>query len=185
MAGKKLRSFRLAATLAHARKLNPCKVYPCTRARDGDRTGRESGSHVPWSAARAGGQLDCRSRLRTCRKLLQLLLPLLATLLFAGDVYAASYPIIAYGTRTYVAETTKTNGRMLVRIYRRMGSNTWQRYGGFSLPAEEYEVRRAKVNRDPQSATASERVYFTGRIIGSTPFQPSSPLYQYRTFRNR
>ena len=110
---------------------------------------------------------------------------LLATLLFASDGYAGSYPIIAYGTRTYVAETTKTDGRILVRIYRRMGSNTWQRYGGFTLPAEEYEVRRAKVSRDPQSATASERVYFTGRIIGSTPFQPSSPLYQYRTFRNR
>jgi hypothetical protein len=110
---------------------------------------------------------------------------LLATLLFSSDMHAGSYPIIAYGTRTYVAETTKTNGGILVRIYRRMGSNTWQRYGGFTLPADEYEVRRTEVKRDPQSATASERVFFAGRIIGSTPFQPSSPLHQYRTFRNR
>lgn len=114
-----------------------------------------------------------------------LLLGLLTFLATSGDTHAKSYPIIAYGTRTFVAEATETNGRVLIRVYRRMGSNSWHRYGGFTVPADALEARRARVRRDPQSASAPERVYFTGRVIGSTPFQPSSPLYRYRPFKNK
>jgi hypothetical protein len=112
-------------------------------------------------------------------------LALLAALLLPGNAYPKSYPIIAYGTRTYVAETTESHGTILVRVYRRMGSSTWQRYGGFTLTASDFAARRAEVRRNPQAGSAPERVYFTGRVIGSTPFQPSSPLYRYRPWRRR
>jgi hypothetical protein len=110
---------------------------------------------------------------------------LVLCLLWAEDSLAKSYPIIAYGTRTYVAETTETGGSVLVRVYRRMGAATWERYGGFTIPADEFATRRAQVRRDPSAGNAVERVYFTGQIIGWTPFQPSSPLYRPPRFRRK
>jgi hypothetical protein len=98
---------------------------------------------------------------------------------------AKSYPIIAYGTRTFVAETTETGGTVLVRVYRRLGSTTWERYGGFTIPAEKFAARRAEVKRNPAAGNGVERVYFTGKVIGSTPFQPSSPLYRPPRFRRK
>ena len=53
-----------------------------------------------------------------------ILLGVLAFLASYGDTYAKSYPIIAYGTRTFVAETTKSAGTLLVRVSRSMGSTT-------------------------------------------------------------
>jgi len=47
-----------------------------------------------------------------------------AALLSRESAFAKSYPIIAYGTRTFVAETTQTGGTVLVRVYRRQGSTT-------------------------------------------------------------
>ena len=99
--------------------------------------------------------------------------------------FAKSYPIIAYGTRTFVAETTQTGGTVLVRVYRRQGSTTWERYGGFTIPAEKFSARRTEVKRNPSAGNSVERVYFTGRIIGWTPFQPSSPLYRPPRFRRK
>jgi hypothetical protein len=103
-----------------------------------------------------------------------------ALLLLPQPAPAETYPIIAYGTRTFVAETTSTGGTILVRVYRRTGSASWHRYGGFTLPSDALAARRAAVRRDPNAASAPERVYFTGRIIGATPFKPSSPLYHDR-----
>ena len=105
--------------------------------------------------------------------------------LLAQPMRAETYPIIAYGTRTFVAETTDTGGTVLVRVYRRTGSTSWHRYGGFTLPSGALAARRAAVRRDPEVASAPERVYFTGRIIGATPFRPSSPLYHDRDSRPR
>jgi hypothetical protein len=105
---------------------------------------------------------------------------LLALVFLPQPAPAETYPIIAYGTRTFVAETTNTGGTILVRVYRRTGSASWHRYGGFTLPSDELGARRAAVRRDPEAASAPERVYFTGRIIGATPFRPSSPLYHDR-----
>jgi hypothetical protein len=99
--------------------------------------------------------------------------------------FAKSYPIIAYGNRTFVAETTETSGTVLVRVYRRLGSTTWERYGGFTIPAEKFAARRAEVKRNPAAGNGVERVYFTGRVIGWTPFQPSSPLYRPPRFRRK
>jgi hypothetical protein len=98
---------------------------------------------------------------------------------------AKPYPIIAYGTRTFVAETTETGGTVLVRVYRRQGSTTWERYGGFTIPAEKFAARRLQVKRNPSAADRVERVYFTGRIIGWTQFQPSSPLHRPPRFRRK
>lgn len=112
-------------------------------------------------------------------------LTLLALSLHPQAAQAETYPIIAYGTRTFVAETTETRGTVLVRVYRRTGSASWHRYGGFTLPSGELAARRAAVRRDPESASAPERVYFTGEIIGATPFRPSSPLYHDRDPRPR
>jgi hypothetical protein len=110
---------------------------------------------------------------------------LLALSLHAQPAQAETYPIIAYGTRTFVAETTQTGGTILVRVYRRTGSTSWHRYGGFTIPSGELAARRAAVRRDPESASAPERVYFTGEIIGETGFKPSSPLYHDRDSRPR
>jgi hypothetical protein len=101
------------------------------------------------------------------------------------SAFAKSYPIIAYGTRTFVAETTETGGTVLVRVYRRLGSTTWERFGGFTIPAEKFAARRTEVKRNPSAGNDVERVYFTGRIIGWTPFQPSSPLYRPPRFRRK
>jgi hypothetical protein len=98
----------------------------------------------------------------------------------SGTVRAGSYPIIAFGTRTYVAETTESGGKVLVRVYRRTNRTSWHRYGGFTVPVERFAARRAEVKRNPDTASAAERVYFTGKVIGTTPFQPSSPLYHDR-----
>jgi hypothetical protein len=121
-------------------------------------------------------------------RLIRRLALLLAVALIAAAVvsqvsHAASYPIIAFGNRTYVAETTESRGTVLVRVYRRTGRTTWDRYGGFTVPAHKFAARRAAVKRNPKAASAAERVYFTGRIIGVTPFQPSSPLYRTPRFR--
>ena len=91
---------------------------------------------------------------------------------------ADTYPIIAYGTRTYVAETTRSEGTVLVRVYQRRTSSTYKRFGGFTVPTSKFAALRAQVRRDPEGASAVERVYFTGRIIGETWFQPSNPLYR-------
>jgi hypothetical protein len=99
------------------------------------------------------------------------------------SAFAKSYPIIAYGTRTFVAETTETGGTVLVRVYRRQGSTTWERYGGFTIPADKFAARQREVKRNPSAGNSVERVYFTGRVIGWTPFQPSSPLYRPPRFR--
>jgi hypothetical protein len=117
--------------------------------------------------------------------ILLMALALSALILRPHPAQAESYPIIAYGTRTFVAETTDTGGTVLVRVYRRTGSTSWHRYGGFTLPSGELVARRAAVLRDPESASAPERVYFTGRIIGATQFKPSSPLYHDRDPRPR
>jgi hypothetical protein len=114
-----------------------------------------------------------------------LALALVALSPHAQPAQAETYPIIAYGTRTFVAETTDTGGTVLVRVYRRTGRTSWHRYGGFTLPSGELAARRAAVRRDPASASAPERVYFTGKIIGATPFRPSSPLYHDRDSRPR
>lgn len=107
---------------------------------------------------------------------------LLATLLFSEVSYAENLPIIAFGNRTYVAETTKSGGTVLVRVYRRTSSTTLNRYSGFTVPTKHFAAHRAEVKHDPGTANAAERVYFTGRIIGSTPFKPSSPLTASRVF---
>jgi hypothetical protein len=117
-----------------------------------------------------------KARLRHFR--LHLAVVLIGMVLLPEGSFAKSYPIIAYGNRTFVAETTETRGTVLVRVYRRLGSTTWERYGGFTMPAEKFAARRAEVRRNPSAGNGVERVYFTGRIIGWTPFQPSSPLYR-------
>jgi hypothetical protein len=104
----------------------------------------------------------------------------LAVALTSSALRAGSYPIIAFGTRTYVAETTESGGTVLVRVYRRTNRTSWHRYGGFTVPAKLFAARRAKVKSNPEAASAVERVYFTGKVIGMTPFQPSSPLYHDR-----
>jgi hypothetical protein len=109
---------------------------------------------------------------------LRLAVVFLGVALLPGSPSAKSYPIIAYGNRTFVAETTETRGTVLVRVYRRLGSTTWERYGGFTISAEEFAARRAAVRRNPSAGNGVERVYFTGKVIGWTPFQPSSPLYR-------
>jgi len=116
---------------------------------------------------------------------LMLVAALIATFLVSEVSHAESYPIIAFGNRTYVAETTESRGTVLVRVYRRTSSSTWHRYGGFTVPAEHFAARRAEVKRDPEAASAAERVYFTGRVIGSTPFRPSSPLYREPRLRRK
>jgi hypothetical protein len=100
----------------------------------------------------------------------------LAMALSSSALTAGSYPIIAFGTRTYVAETTESGGTVLVRVYRRTNRTSWHRYGGFTVPAKLFAARRAKVKSNPQAASAAERVYFTGKVIGMTPFQPSSAM---------
>jgi hypothetical protein len=114
-----------------------------------------------------------------------LTMTLLALILHAQPTKAEAYPIIAYGTRTYVAETTDTGGTILVRVYRRTGSASWHRYGGFTLASGQLAARRAAVRRNPESASAPERVYFAGTVIGTTHFRPSSPLYHDRDSQPR
>jgi hypothetical protein len=98
---------------------------------------------------------------------------------------AENYPILAYGTRTFVAETTQSGRTILVRVYRRQSSATWDRYGGFTIPAKEFAARRAEVRRDPAAASSPERVYFTGKVIGWTPFRPSDPIHRPPRFRRK
>jgi hypothetical protein len=114
---------------------------------------------------------------------LGLAMMLVVALLSRESAFAKSYPVIAYGTRTFVAETTETGGTVLVRVYRRQGSTTWERYGGFTIAADKFAARRRDVRRNPSAGNSVERVYFTGRVIGWTPFQPSSPLYRPPRFR--
>jgi hypothetical protein len=125
------------------------------------------------------------SIIRLQRFCLDLAIMLLFAVLPPECAFAKSYPIIAFGTRTFVAETTETGGTVLVRVYRRLGSTTWERYGGFTIPAEKFAARRTEVKRNPSAGNSVERVYFTGRIIGWTPFQPSSPLYRPPRFRQK
>jgi hypothetical protein len=122
---------------------------------------------------------------RTRPWFLGLAIILFVALLSRESAFAKSYPIIAYGARSFVAETTETGGTVLVRVYRRQGSTTWERYGGFTIPAQKFAARRREVKRDPSAGNDVERVYFTGRIIGWTPFQPSSPLYRPPRFRRK
>lgn len=96
----------------------------------------------------------------------------------ASPASAETYPIIAFGSRTYVAETTRSEGTVLVRVYQRRTSATYKRFGGFTVPTSKFAARRAAVRRNPEGASVVERVYFTGRIIGETWFQPSNPLYR-------
>ena len=103
----------------------------------------------------------------------------------ASPAVAETYPIIAFGSRTYVAETTRSGGTVLVRVYQRRTSSTYRRFGGFTVPASKFAARRAEVRRNPEDASAVERVYFTGRIIGETWFQPSNPLYREPRFKIR
>jgi hypothetical protein len=119
------------------------------------------------------------------RAILLMAVAFLALVLHPQPTQAETYPIIAYGTRTFVAETTDTGGTILVRVDRRTGSTSWHRYGGFTLPSGTLAARRAGVRRDPESASAPERVYFAGEIIGATPFRPSSELYHDRDSRPR
>jgi hypothetical protein len=119
------------------------------------------------------------------KRLLGLLAALAGLLAFSPVASAEDYPIIAFGNRTFVAEADRTNGKVLIRVYRRTGRTTWHRYGGFMIAADELAARRAAVKRNPDAASAPERVYFTGRIIGYTPFQPSSPLYRPPRFRSK
>src|SRR5215208_1326900 len=114
---------------------------------------------------------------------LGLAMMLVVALLSRESAFAKSYPVIAYGTRTFVAETTETGGTVLVRVYRRQGSTTWERYGGFTIAADKFAARQRDVRRNPSTGNSVERVYFTGRVIGWTPFQPSSPLYRPPRFR--
>jgi len=114
---------------------------------------------------------------------LVLAMMLVVALLSRESAFAKSYPVIAYGTRTFVAETTETGGTVLVRVYRRQGSTTWERYGGFTIAADKFAARQRDVRRNPSTGNSVERVYFTGRVIGWTPFQPSSPLYRPPRFR--
>jgi len=114
---------------------------------------------------------------------LGLAMMLVVALLSRESAFAKSYPVIAYGTRTFVAETTETGGTVLVRVYRRQGSTTWERYGGFTIAADKFAARRRDVRRNPSAGNSVERVYFTGRVIGWTPFQPSSPLYRPPRFK--
>src|SRR5215213_6950148 len=116
---------------------------------------------------------------------LGLAMMLVVALLSRECAFAKSYPIIAYGTRTFVAETTETGGTVLVRVYRRQGSATWERYGGFTIRVEKFAARRTEVKRNRSAGNSAERVYFTGTIIGWTPFQPSSPLYRPPRFRQK
>ncbi|HEY7765992.1 MAG TPA: hypothetical protein VIB38_13460 [Aestuariivirgaceae bacterium] len=109
----------------------------------------------------------------------------LATWLAAIEARSETYPIIAYGARTFVAEATESRGTILIRVYRRTGRTTWHRYGGFTLPAGQLQARRAAVRRNPEAASAAERVYFAGQVIGSTSFQPSHQLYRHTPFRFR
>ena len=101
----------------------------------------------------------------------------------ATPANAETYPIIAFGTHTYVAETTRGEETVLVRVYQRRTSSTWRRFGGFTVPAAKFAARRAQVRRNPGAASAVERVYFTGRVIGTTWFQPSNPNYREPRFR--
>ena len=110
---------------------------------------------------------------------------LVTTLAFATPANADTYPILAFGTHTYVAETTRGDGTVLVRVYQRRTSSTWRRFGGFTVPASKFAARRAQVRRNPEAASAVERVYFTGRLIGTTGFQPSNPNYREPRFRIR
>jgi len=114
---------------------------------------------------------------------LGLAMMLVVALLSRESAFAKSYPIIAYVSRTFVAETTETGGTVLVRVYRRQGSTTWERYGGFTIAADKFAARQRDVRRNPSTGNSVERVYFTGRVIGWTPFQPSSPLYRPPRFR--
>src|SRR5215212_7845325 len=120
---------------------------------------------------------------RTPPWFLGLAIMVFAALLSRESAFAKSYPIIAYGILIFVAETTKTGGTVLVRVYRRQGSTTWERYGGFTIPADKFAARRREVRRNPSAGNSVERVYFTGTVIGWTPFQPSSPLYRPPRFR--
>ncbi len=108
--------------------------------------------------------------------LLRFVAAFIALVALSGVSHAKRYPIIAFGNHTYVAETTESGRGVLVRVYRRRGSTTWYRYGGFTLPAGRLAARRAEVKRNPAAASAAERVYFTGRVVGSTPFRPSDPI---------
>ena len=101
----------------------------------------------------------------------------------SGIALAESYPILAYGPRTYVAETTKSGETVLVRVYQRSSSSTWHRFGGFTIATRLFALRRAEVKRNPQAASETERVYFTGQVIGWTPFRPSDPLFREPRFR--
>jgi hypothetical protein len=98
---------------------------------------------------------------------------------------AESYPILAYGARTFVAETTQSGRTILVRVYRRQSELTWDRYGGFTIPAEKFAARRAEVRRNPSAASSTERVYFTGKLLGWTPFRPSDPIHRPPRFRRK
>ncbi len=108
--------------------------------------------------------------------LLRFVAAFIAIAALSGVSHAKRYPIIAFGNHTYVAETTETGRGVMVRVYRRRTSVTWYRFGGFTVPAERLAARRAEVKRNPAAASPAERVYFTGRVVGSTPFRPSDPF---------
>jgi hypothetical protein len=110
---------------------------------------------------------------------------LLAMGLGTPEAHSETYPIIAYGTRTFVAEATESRGTLLIRVYRRTGRTTWHRYGGFTLPAGQLAARRTAVRRNPDAANAAERVYFAGQVVGSTSFRPSHQLHRQTPLRFR
>jgi hypothetical protein len=112
-----------------------------------------------------------------------LLASLVLTLLAGSAANAADYPVIAYGSRTYAAEVTKSGGEVLVRVYLRVGSTNYRRFGGFTVPAGRLSAWRSRVRSNPGEATAAERVYFMGSVIGSTWHQPSSPINREQRFR--
>jgi len=99
------------------------------------------------------------------------------TLLAHGGVLAGnSNPIFQYNGNRFIIQSEQTDKVLQLHAYRAAGSAVWEPFGTAVIPLAEVKRRKAAIAGNPGSGSIVERIFFTGRRVGTSTVDLNDPL---------